>query len=320
MADEADIEKQEEETSQIGDGTSAIDDSPEAGIESLRQQIVNATKRADDAEKAREEERRGRQAEGQAREEAERRARAASEEAFTTRRSANDAQYDSVINALAAAQGELGGIKSAYKAAMSEGDLDKAADLAAEIGLVAAKVREFESGKTVLEQRRQAGEQPDGPARSGDPREEYIRSRTPRTATWLRRNDRYFSDPSFQRMVHGAHELAVGRGIMLDSDEYFRFIEDQAGVRGNDSGDLQHQQPAPIAPAPAAPPPRQAAPAHPSAPAAGSTQAARTSSPGTIRLTAEEREFCRSNEINEAAYAKRKGQMLADGEIGSTRH
>lgn len=305
MADEADDKTQE----LIGDGTPAIDDSPESGIESLRQQIAEANQRAD-------REQQGRQAEQQAREEAERRMMAAGEEARTSRRSAADAEYDSVINALSAAKGELDGVKAAYRIAMSEGDFDKAADLAGDIGLVAARLREFESGKTALDHRRQAGDQQQQQP-SGDPRESYIRSMPPRTAAWLRRNDRFFTDGNMQRMVQGAHALALGKGIAPESDEYFAFIEEQSGLR--QAQPTQQQTPTTAAAATTA---RQSAPAMAAAPPAGSTaQSSRQPAGNTITLSAEERDLCRTTGITEAAYAKQKAALISEGLINApTRH
>ncbi len=205
------------------------DDSPEAGIEALRQQIADSEARVTAAEKQRERADEARQSERSAREEAERRSAQYRQEADTGRQSAAEAQYDSVVNALAAAQGDLSSYKSGLKTAMAEGDFDKVAELSAEIGMAAARVREFESGKLALEQRRNAGG--DQRQAGGDERENYIQSRTPRTASWLRRNDRFFTDRNFQGMVQGAHALAIGRGIEPDSDDYFSFIEEQAGLR-----------------------------------------------------------------------------------------
>jgi hypothetical protein len=288
------------------------DDSPEAGIEALRQQMLAATEHSKAMEAARDEERRGREAERQAREEAERRAQQSANEIANTRRSAADAQYDSVINALAAAQGDLDKVKQAYKTAMSEGDFDKAADHAAEIGLTAARVREFEAGKAAIEQRRMAPPQDPQPA-NVDEKEAYIRTMPPRTAAWLRRNDRFFTDSNFRRMVQGAHGIATGRGIAPESDEYFNYIEEQAGLR-----QPQEQQTATAA-APASLAATTTARSSPalSAPAAGSTAAVtRSATQGSITLSPEEREYCRRDGITEAAYAAQKAKLLADGLIG----
>lgn len=292
------------------------DDSPESGIEALRQQIAEATARAEEAVRARDAERVARQSESQAREEAERRARQMTEEAQYTRRSAHESQYDSVINALAAAQSDLAGIKSRYKDAMAEGDFDKAADLAGDIGLAASRVREFESGKTALDQQRQAGNQQQSQQSSQDPREDYLRRMPPRTASWLRRNDRFFSDPTFMRMVQGADAIARGRGIEPESDAYFQFIEEQSGLRDPQTEARTDAPASPLSTAGQTTPPRQAA-----APAAGSTQSATRSTPraGEVRLTAEERDLCRTMDISEAAYARQKLAALTRGEIGGGR-
>lgn len=317
--DEVDTEIDIEKKDAGGEVTPpVVDDSMESGIEALRQQIVAAEETRKQIEKERDEARRLGEGERQAREEAERRAQHFSADAQTKARTASDAQYDSVVNGLAAAQGELTAAKGMLKTAMSEGDFDKVAELSGEIGLVAARVREFEGGKAMLEDRRKNGE----PAsqQQGDPKEAYIQKMPPRTAAWLRRNDRFFTDMKFQQMVQGAHNLAVGRGVPAESDDYFRFVEEQVGLR----------QPEPLAavtpPAVIVPPaataatttaPRQSS--IPAAPPAGSTASVTRPSAGgnTIKLSPEEREVCRVNGITEAAYAKQKIALMAEGRLGT---
>jgi len=281
------------------------DDSPEAGIEALRRQIAEGEERVRRAEDARARER-------DARQEAERRARDYQQEVDTSRRGAAEAQYDSIINALHAAQGELSGAKQALKNAMSDGDFDKVADLSAEIGLLAARVRQFEDGKTALEMQRQNGGGQSQPRQGGDDRENYIQSRTPRTAAWLRKNDRFFSDRNFQQVVQGAHAIAVGRGIEPDSDEYFQFIDEQAGLRASGGAAGANGGSASAAGSTA---PRQSP--MPSAPAAGTalSTARQQVAAGSISLTPEERELCRRDGISEANYAKHKAALINEGRI-----
>src|SRR5215472_7230566 len=133
------------------------DDSPEAGINALRKQIEEAEARVSAAEQARDNAHNARQAESAARAEAERRAGQYQREVAQHQRSASEAQYDSIVNGLAAAQGELAGAKAALENAAAEGDFKKVAEMSAEIGMIAAKVREFESGKVAWESRRNEG-------------------------------------------------------------------------------------------------------------------------------------------------------------------
>lgn len=305
-------ELEQEETINVNEPAPA-DDSPEAGIESLRQQIADATRRAEDAEAGRQREQQARQSESQAREEAERRVRQANEENVSTRRNAADAQYDSVVNALAAAESELVNTKAAYKVALSEGDFERAADLSGDIGMAATKVREFQAGKSVLEQRRQAGDQQQQQQQPSDGREAYIQTMPPRTAAWLRRNDRFFTDGNFQKMIQGAHALALGKGMQFESDEYFEYIEEQSGLRQP----AQQTQAAAPTTAASATTQRHSAPAMAAAPPAGSTASTSRTSSTTITLTAEERDLCRTTGISEAAYAKQKRTLIDEGLINS---
>lgn len=293
----------------------APDDSLEAGIEALRKQLAESQAERDRIKGERDEFERQREVERRAREEAERRARQHENDAGSARVTAEEAQYDAIVNALAAAQAELKDQKIALKVAMTEGDFDKAADISGEIGMIAGRLREFEAGKQHFDaeraRRATQPQQPQQPSSATDPREEYLRTRTPRTAAWLRGNDRFFTDDQWRRSVLSAHDFAVNvRRLVPDTDSYFNFIEEQVGLR----------TPVPAATTAAPePPPPPARPPTPAAPAAGSTHnAARPGTrPDEVRLSPEEREFCRLNDIPEARYAARKRELIEEGQLGS---
>src|SRR4051812_15207109 len=105
---------------EAGEGAPAIDDSPEAGIEALRQQMTAAEDARKQAEKERDEARRLGEMDRVARDEAERRAHHSATEAQTRGEKAFQAEYDSVINAAAAANSDLVNAKTLLRNAMAE--------------------------------------------------------------------------------------------------------------------------------------------------------------------------------------------------------
>lgn len=304
-----------------------VDDDPAAGIAALRLQIEKYEERAKTQQRDLEEERRHREQDRLARVEAERRARVSQTEARETDKQAREARWDAVVNALSAAQGQLVQQKSAYKQAMIDSDFDKAADIAAEIGVVAGRISQFEAGKAEMEALNRS--RPAGPAEDTDdnPQETFINRLPPRSAAWVRQHrDRYFNDARFQNMVAGAHQLALGRGIQPESDSYFKFIEEETGVRERPAETVDLREETRAAAAPTTAPTSAAATAQPrrsptpSAPAAsGAPTSTRPTGTVSVELTQEEREFCRVNDIPEANYAKQKKSLRDEGLIG-TRH
>lgn len=309
------------------------DDDPAAGIESLRRQIAAYEERAKAQQQDLENSRKSADAARVAREEAERRAAKAHNEAVATEREMRESRYEAVVHALSASQGQLAQSKSAYKQAMIDSDFDKAAEIAAEIGTVSARISQLEAGKLEHESQSRRGdggrvEREREPESIKDQQDSFIQRLPPRSAAWVREHrERYFNDSAFQNMVSGAHQLAVGRGIQQDSDGYFDFIEKECGLRQRDEPHVEHQEgaaappPAPTAKSPtstaAASAPRRSP--TPSAPAAGGapTSARSSGSPSVgVQLTPEEREFCRINDIKEEGYAQQKKQLMDEKRLG----
>lgn len=51
-----------------------------------------------------------------------------------------------------------------------------------------------------------------------------------RTKSWIDAHPEFNTDPVFQAECVAAHNVAVARGIKPDTDDYFRFVEQRAGV------------------------------------------------------------------------------------------
>lgn len=226
-----------------------------------------------------------------------------------------DASFDSVSNALVAAQQEADSKVSAKARLMADGDYEGAAKLDFEIGKLAAKIDRLEDGKSALEAKRtedkaRAAQPATQPRQeTSNAKEAYIASKTPKTAAWLRQNDRFFSDPSFQKKVISANDYIVNvLGIAADTDEYFQKVEESVGTRQAAAPARQEttSMAARSAPRQSAPPPAARTAAAPSREVPG---AART--PGgrmQVSLTAAEIAFARQSLPPEVLGLDEKGR------------
>lgn len=197
-----------------------------------------------------------------ARSEAERRGTASAAEAARLKDTLAATATNTVETELNSLKTKADTLKKDYAAALGEGDFDKAADIQLQMATVAAQMNNVEGAKHRIEHEKKNPPQNNG----GVDKEGYIAKQTPRTAAWLRQHPEYFENPALQSKVTGAHHLAVGNGLQIDSDEYFSFIEKQTGM---DTGAAQeqhdpppHQQrpgPKPGPRTPAAPPTRDGA-------------------------------------------------------------
>lgn len=174
---------------------------------------------------------------------AERTAQERTNEVSAAREATLSAEYDSIVNALGLAQGEERSLQSAWEAAQTEGDFKKAAECLAKLGRVGARIVQFEDAQKVLdaqraaraEGRQTAAAQPQPQQRQqtteSEQREAYLAQQTPKVSAWMRAHPQFFDDPIFQAKVLGAHHGAIVNRIPLESDDYFAYVEEQAGLR-----------------------------------------------------------------------------------------
>jgi hypothetical protein len=110
--------------------------------------------------------------------------------------------------------------------------------------------------------------------------EQYISQRSPETQRWLRAHyDDVFLNPQKSALAQAAHNLAVAKGTIPDSPEYFDFIDGQMGYKNVDS------RTPPLAK------PKNGAPA---APASRTTFGSPPSTKTQVRLSVKQREYAES--------------------------
>jgi hypothetical protein len=277
--------------------TPAQDDAAQAAAELRRQneQLQSRTSTAEAARLA-----------------AEAAARRATEELHRTRQTADDANYSTVTGAIEARTAEQARLRTEMKSAGEAGDYERLADINVRLGELGAEMVRLREGKEAYEadrgtRLREPAPTPTPPAGEwttvGAPREQFLSSRTPKTQEWLRKNDRFFSDQSFFNVVTGADAIARGRGIAADTPEYFRFIEEQAGMTQPTSTATPPRNNGSSAP-PAAPPSRDA-----TGPSGHTTRA------GDTYVTPEQARIAKWMDVDPMLYAQEEAEARRNGDI-----
>lgn len=215
-----------------------------------------------------------------------------------------------VSNAIDTVKRENEILKANYRAALSQSDYDAAADVQERMATNAAKLLQLENGKAAMEaepkQRQEVREMP----RTVDPVEAFASQLSPRSASWVRKNPQFVTDPRLNQKMIAAHNLAVADGFEADSDDYFSFIEDTLKVNRREEASAQQQESA-LSSA-ASPAQRRSSP--PAAPVSRSGTANGTRS-DVVKLTAAEREMAEMMGMSHTDYAKNKLALQKEGKL-----
>lgn len=190
-----------------------------------------------------------------------------------------------IDNALAAAESERRELRAQLRAAKEAGDYDAEVEAQDKLMALAVKMQRLSEGKADLESR--VEQERENARRPADPVESYIQSAnlTPRAANWIRSHAEVVSDRPAMTKLTAAHWAALADGIPEGSDDYFAALDARMGY-----GE--------------APEPRQAAvPRAPAAPVSRANIGSEAPRPGTIRLSADQREAARVSGISDAEYA-----------------
>lgn len=307
-------------------------DDPVAAAENLRRQLADANADRDRTSLALQEESRRRQ-------DAERNAAQNAGRANEAVTAAGQANYDMVISALTAAEAQASQLTADHAKAMTDGDFAAASKIQMEMAKVGGRIDRLETGKIEMDAQR-ASPTVRTPAPQQQPAttdwnrpwnnaeaETYLRGRTPQTAAWIRQNDKFIHDVKFRNQVAAAHNLAEAKGISVDSDEYFKFVNMSVGVTEQTPEPTPEPEPRPAPKAPVTAAAKTVSRQSPTAaaPPSRTTQGGPPGSPGgaSVTLTAEERKLARQmftkdvigNEDPEVVYARHKRNLIAEGRI-----
>ena len=245
--------------------------------------------------------------------------------------------YDTIVSSLTAAESQAAHLVSEHAKASADADYAKAAQIQLEMAKVGARIERLEDGKRVLDDQRSREPARPAPQQATAPdqidwnrpwnsaeTETVLRGYTPKTAAWIRQHDKFATSTSFRNQVVAAHQMAVAKEIKPDTDDYFRFVEQQVGISEPDPAPATVQP----APAPKAPVAATVTARKSPVPAATPSRTTPNASPGTpggtpITLTAEERKLARQmftpdvigKQDPDVVYAKQKAALIREGKI-----
>ena len=214
-----------------------------------------------------------------------------------------------VSNAIDTVRRENEILKANYRSALSEDNYDVAAEAQERMSINAAKLLQLENGKAAMEAEPRQRQPVHEVQRTADPVEDFASQLTPRSASWVRRNPQFVTDPRLNQKMIAAHNLAMADGHEADSDSYFSSVEETLKVnRRNES----HQDQESALSSASSPAQRRASP--PAAPVSrsGTGNGVRSNQ---HTLSVEEREFAEINHMSEEEYAKNKNELRKSGRM-----
>lgn len=259
---------------------------PEDGIEELRRQLASET----EARK---------RSEALLSQEVQANARLRSE--------AQNSDLQTITSAIEVVRSNQNNVKVALKKALADGDVDAIADLQEEIATNSVRLAQLESGKESLEA--QAKNPPRQQTSGNDPVEALAGQLSARSATWVRNHPEFARDPRKYQAMIGAHNVAIGQGKAVDTDEYFTEIERVLGVTAKEENEDEDD------------PTRDAAKTvqRRSSPSPAPVSRTTTTTPeerkNTIRLSAAEREMASNMGMTEEEYARNKRELVRQGRM-----
>jgi hypothetical protein len=268
----------------------------EADVEIVPEAVAKDGRTGQDIEKTLKNLNKRLEKEKEARLDAENRARQASEQARSAAMDAQDSRIHLVGGAIETMKRDDEILTAHLKNAMETGDYDRAAEIQKALSVNTHKMIELERGYNDL--RNTPAPPPVQPNASREMTvDDIIQSVTPRSAEWLQANKKYLPDSRSIRIMARAHEDAVDHGMIPESDQYFRFVENRLGIGSNrDSYDGDDA----MSGASKATKSRQSPP---SAPVSRQPVDSQTR-PGTIRLTQEQVEAAKISGISPQEYYK----------------
>lgn len=200
------------------------------------------------------------------------------------------AEYDSVLNAINAFQAEADKAQADLEASLSANDSRGAAEAQRRLSTASARLVGLEDGRAAWDARREYERQNPPRPQPSDPVAAQIDSMTHlsvKQRDWLKNHRDAMTDPAKNSYLGAAHWDAVRAGITQDSEAYFAALEEKLGYRQ-----------------PVASTERRSPPV--SAPVSRESPSLSTGKPTTsrIELTPEQREAARISGVDEFEYAK----------------
>ncbi len=271
-------------------------------------------KQLDDLRKANEEQSRRYNDEVTARQAAEQRVRERDQEVSQSKIRAEDAEYDAILNAIGAAEGEAETAQRDIAAATEASDSKAVAEASRRLARAESRLGQLEDGKVAIERAKTAAAaRAKEPPKEPKPQtvEEYI-NQLPNLMQsqrdWLRSHPDALTDQRKNLRLQGAHVEAEDKGFRPGTDKYFTYLEERLGYKepeGDDDVDNEDDEPQTRV---VSAPPSRSAPS----PTTGRPSNTR------ITLTPEQREIARLSGIDEITYARqlqKMNELKASGQL-----
>jgi hypothetical protein len=156
---------------------------------------------------------------------------------------AEEAEYQSVLTAMAAAEGEAESSNRDLEAALTDGDHKKAADAQRRIARAEAKLVQLEEGKDILERRKsqaaaraeEARKNPPAPQNlSVEQQIDAVNALLPSQKAWLKEHSDSWTDQRKNMRLQGAHVEAEDKGLQPGTKGYFEYLEERLGYKKPD--------------------------------------------------------------------------------------
>jgi hypothetical protein len=172
---------------------------------------------------------------------------AAHREAETARRERDDAgrrltsevdqrytaEEKSIEESLASSKSEIERLEEQVAELNEKGDFKAAAKATTAMTAAQARIISLEQRKTAIDGEKGRAKAAAAAAAERAPKDPLTGLSEPAKA-WIRRHPQWMTDKAYQDRVTSAHYAAKAKGIAVDSDRYFRFIETAIGERRDD--------------------------------------------------------------------------------------
>ena len=235
------------------------------------------------------------------------------------------AQFDSVVNALAARQNEITALQASYQDAIARGDHVGAGQINDKMLDAKMDIRDLQNGKGEWErefERRRRSPQPQQQfqqaPQSVQQTVDQIPGLLPTERQWLLNHPDVVNDQYLADQCRAAVAYATRQGFERGSDEYFEAIEERLGFDSEGEQPVYDEDDMMSEPAPAPPRRRYAAPPSRSAPGSGYRSGG---SEDQIVLTPDQRMAAKISNVDEYTYAqgvRRLRELKKQGHYGET--
>lgn len=225
-------------------------------------------------------------------------------ELVSVRGTRDQAEYDAVTNALAAAQTESESAQQTLETAHTNGDYKAVSEAQRRLARAETRIVQLEDAEAQLKARREkaATERPNGQTTQRQPTfEEHVDglpNLMPKEKQWLKDHPDALTDTRRNARLQAAYYDAQDANLSRGTEDYFKFLEEKLGYRKADKQPIESEDDGEIV---------VAAPVSREAP---SPSTGRPTNNRTVELTAEQRAHAKASGVDDVTYARNLVKML----------